>query len=184
MQWTLHLDHLKDLERSGLPPDTIRTAGVYTVPPDEIGLKKTRRGLPEGVVSALAFPYPGFDGYERFKVWWEEGRTGPKYHARAGTPNHFYFPPSVDLKGDSHLLLVEGEKKALTLMQAGFQVVGISGVWNWLTKGDDGDSHPLPDFALVNWQRPVTILFDSDSAVNSNVRLAAWRLAREVAKRG
>jgi hypothetical protein len=99
MQWTLHLDHLKDMERSGLTPDTIRRAGVYTVPPDEIGLKKNQRGLPEGVVSALAFPYPGFDGYQRFKVWWEEGRTGPKYLARAGTPNHFYFPPSVDLKG-------------------------------------------------------------------------------------
>jgi len=180
----LHPDHLADLRRSGLTDETIQAAGIYTVPPDEIGRGKNRKGLPEGVVSALAFPYPGFDGYERFKVWWEKGRSGPKYLAKAETPNHFYFPPSVDLNAGFHILLVEGEKKALALMQAGYQVVGIGGVFNWRTKGNDGDSHPLPDFDLVNWKRPVTILFDSDGHDNPLVRLAAFRLARELSRRG
>jgi hypothetical protein len=183
---TLHADHLADLRKSGLTDETIRAAGIYTVTPGDIG--KKLGGLGNNVVSALAFPYPGFDCYERFKVWREDGKTGPKYLQKTGTPNHLYLLPTVDLQGDSPLLLVEGEKKALALMQAGYQVVGLSGIWNWCEKGQGykraKESRPIPDFGLVNWKRPVTILFDSDAADNPNVRLAAWRLAREVAKRG
>lgn len=178
---TLHPDHLADLRKSGLSDETIKAAGIYTVTPGDIG--KKLGGLGNNVLTAMAFPYTGSDGYERFKVWREEGKTGPKYLQKTGTANHLYLLPTVDLKGDSPLLLVEGEKKALALLQAGYQVVGIGGVFNWLTKGSDG-SHPLPDFDLVNWKRTVTIVFDSDAADNSKVRLAAWRLAREVAKRG
>ena len=123
---SFHPQHSADLEQSGLTLETIRAAKVYTVPPDEIDKKLD--GLAKGVVSALAFPYHGCDGFERFKVWREEGKTGPKYIQKIGTANHLYFPPGVDLAGDSHLLLVEGEKKALALLQAGFQVVGIGGV--------------------------------------------------------
>jgi len=177
----LHPDHLGDLRRSGLADEIIQVAGLDTVPPDEI--RKKLGGLANGVVSALAFPYPGFDGYERFKVWQEEGKTGPKYIQKTGTPNHLYFSPGVDLQGDCPLLVGEGEKKALALRQADYQVVGISGVYGWLIKGDDG-SHPLPDFALVNWERPVTIIFDSDGHDNPLVRLAAFRLARELSRRG
>ena len=178
---SFHPQHLSDLRKSGLNDVTIDAAGIYTVPPGEIG--KKLGGLANNVVNALAFPYPGFDGYERYKVWREEGKTGPKYIQKTGTPNHLYLPPTLDHKGDSHLLVGEGEKKALALMQSGFQVVGIGGVFSWLTK-TDGDSHPLPDFDLLNWRRPVTILFDSDGSNNPKVRLAAWRLGREVARRG
>jgi len=182
----LHADHLADLRKSGLIDETIEAAGIYTVTPGDIG--KKLGGLGNNVLTAMAFPYPGFDGFERFKVWYEDGKTGPKYIQKTGTQNHLYFPPGVDLKGDSHLLLVEGEKKALSLMQAGFQVVGVGGIWNWCERGQGykrpKGARPVPDFDLVNWKRPVTILFDSDGADNPKVRLAAWRLAREVAKRG
>lgn len=47
-----------------------------------------------------------------------------------------------------------------------------------------GQGRPIPDFDLVNWKRPVTIIFDSDGHANPMVRLAAWRLARELAGRG
>ena len=66
----LHPLHLADLQKSGLEDETIQSAGVYTVLPNEIG--KKLGGLANGVVSALAFPYPGFDGYERYKIWREE----------------------------------------------------------------------------------------------------------------
>lgn len=182
----LHPDHLADLHKSGLTDETIESSGIYTVTPGDIG--KKLGGLGNNVVSALAFPYAGFDGYERFKVWRENGNKGRKYLQKTGTPNHLYLLPTVDLKGESPLLLGEGEKKALALLQAGFQVVGISGIWNWCERGQGykrpKESRPLPDFNLVNWKRPVTILFDSDGADNHNVRLAAWRLAREVSRRG
>lgn len=183
---SLHPDHLADLRRSGLTSETIHAAGIYTVPPDEIGQGKKRKGLPEGLESALAFPYPGQDGFERYKVWWGEGRQdkAPKYLQRGGTPNHLYFPPEVDLTGDSRLLITEGEKKVLALWQAGFQVVGVGGVWNFLEKGPGEESRPIGDLNLVNWSRPVIIIFDSDGHDNPMVRLAAFRLARELNQRG
>ena len=119
---TLHPEHLEDLRIiSGLTDETIQAAGIYTVPPDEIGQGKNRKGLPVGVMSALAFPYPGCGGFERFKVWWDEGRQGekPKYLQKTETPNHLYFPPTADLQGDGTLMVVEGEKKALVLWQVG-----------------------------------------------------------------
>ena len=182
----LHPDHLADLRQSGLTDETIRAAAVYTVPPDEIG--KKLGGLANGVVSALAFPYPGQDDFERYKVWREEGKTGPKYLQKTATPNHLYLLPGIDLAGYSPLIITEGEKKALALWQAGFQVVGLSGVWNWCQKGEGykkpKESQPIPDLDRVAWCRPVTITFDSDGHDNPMVRLAAFRLAREHSRRG
>jgi hypothetical protein len=185
MSRSLHPEHQTDLENSGLTPSTITAAGIYTVPPDIINRKLG--GLASGVVSALAFPYPGCDGYERFKVWREEGREGPKYLQKPGTPNHLYVPTVTDLSGDETLLITEGEKKSLALSQAGFQTVGIGGVWNWRGKGEDnrsGESRPINDLDRVNWGRSVTIVFDSDGHDNSNIRLTAFRLARELSGRG
>jgi hypothetical protein len=34
-----HPEHLADLRRSGHTDETIQDAGIYTVPPDEIGKK-------------------------------------------------------------------------------------------------------------------------------------------------
>jgi hypothetical protein len=183
----LHPDHLADLKKSGFTEKTIKAAGIYTVPPDEIGKKLGGQG--NGVVSALAFPYPGCDGFERFKTWREEGKPGPKYVQKARTPNRLYILPETDLIGDGPLILVEGEKKTLAMCQAGFQVVGLGGVWNWLEKGEGYNrkhkkTKPIPDLDRVNWRRPVTILFDSDGHDNRNVRLAAFRLARELSHRG
>ena len=94
----------------------------------------------------------------------------------------------MDLAGDSPLIVTEGEKKALALWQAGFQVVGIGGVWNWFKRGGElpatKESRPIADLDLVNWRRPVTILFDSDGHDNPLVRLAAFRLARELPSGG
>lgn len=183
---SLHRDHLADLERSGLTLETVKAAGIYTVPPGEIG--KKLGGGDVGIESLLAFPYPGCDGYERFRVWYQEGKNGPKYKQRYGTSNRLYLPPVVDLEGDSPLVIVEGEKKTLALVQAGYQVVGLGGVWNWCEKGEGyrrpKESRPIADFDRVNWKRPVTILFDSDGHDNRNVRRAAFRLARELSRRG
>lgn len=183
---SLHPDHLVDLKRSGLSDETIRAAGIYTVSPGEIG--KKLGGGDSGITSLLAFLYPGCDGFERFKVWREEGKTGPKYLQKTGTPNYLYLLPGLDLAGDSPLIITEGEKKALALWQAGFQVVGLSGVWNWVDKGEDyrqpKETKPIPDLDRVNWCRPVTIVFDSDGHDNRNVRLSAFRLARELSRRG
>jgi hypothetical protein len=182
----LHPDHLADLRRSGLTDATIEAAGIYTVTPDDID--KKLGGLANGVVSALAFPYPGCEGFERFKCWYEEDKTGPRYRQPKDSSNHLYLLPGVDLAGDSPLILTEGEKKALALWQAVSHVVGIGGVWNWCEKAEGyrqpKESQTIGDFNLVNWVRPVTIIFDSDGHDKLLVRLAAFRLARELSRRG
>ena len=93
MEQALHPEHLEDLERSGLTPDTIRAAGIYTLTPGDIG---KRLGVNDsGISSLLAFPYPGCDGFERYKCFYQKGESGPKYRQKTGTPNHLYFPPRL-----------------------------------------------------------------------------------------
>ncbi len=184
---SLHPAHLADLQQSGLTNETIHAAGVYTVPPDEIG--KKLGGNDSGITSLLAFPYPGCEGHERFKCWYDEGKTGPKYRQKTGSPNRLYLPSTVDLVGDGLLTICEGEKKTLALNQAGIPALGIGGVWNWCEKAEGGyrqpkESRPIADLNLLNWRRPVIIIFDSDAHSNRNVRLAAFRLARELSQRG
>jgi hypothetical protein len=174
------------LRHSGLTDETIRAAGIYTVPPDEVG--KKLGGNDHGVDSLLAFPYPGCEGFERYRVFYLDGKTDPKYRQPAGTPNRLYIPPGVDLAGDGPLFVGEGEKKALKLTQEGFPCVGLGGVWGWCKKGEGykkpKEHRPIPDLDLFNWRRPVTIVFDSDAHSNPMIRLAAFRLARELSRRG
>ncbi|MEW6386325.1 MAG: DUF3854 domain-containing protein [Thermodesulfobacteriota bacterium] len=183
---SLHPDHFADLKHSGLTPETIAASGIYTVTPGDIG--KKLGGGDHGVASLLAFPYPGCDGYERYKIFYEEGRSGPKYRQKKDTPNRLYLPPTLDQDGDGLLLVVEGEKKTLSLWQAGFQVVGLGGVWGWCAGGkgyrQPKENRSIPDLEKVNWKRPVTIVFDSDGHDNPMIRQAAFRLGRELSRRG
>lgn len=183
---TMLSGHLADLQQSGLTDETIRAAGIYTVTPGEIG--KKLGGNDGGIISMLSFPYPGGEPFERFKCWYEQGKDGPKYRQNKDTQNRLYLPPTVDLKGDGPLAICEGEKKTLALNQAGIPAVGIGGVWNWCQKGEGykkpKESRPIADLDLVNWRRPLTIIFDSDGHDNPLVRLAAFRLARELSHRG
>ena len=182
----LHPEHLADLRKSGLTDATIAAAGVWTVRPGDIG--KKLGGNDYGILTLLSFPYPGCEGHERFKCWYQEGKSGPKYRQKTGAANRLYLPPTVDLAGDGLLTICEGEKKTLALNQAGIPAVGIGGVWNWCEKGEGyrkpKESRPISDLDRVNWRRPVHIIFDSDAHDNPLVRLAAFRLARELSRRG
>lgn len=52
------------------------------------------------------------------------------------------------------VLLCEGEKKTLAAYQAGFNAVGIGGVWNWLMHGE-----LIEDLKAINWDgRECTII--------------------------
>jgi hypothetical protein len=189
MSAALHPEHLADLRRSGLTDETIRAAGIYTVPPDRLERLCRQWGkLAKGVVNAYAIPYPGHDGHERYRVFREEGQYGPKYLQLPGSQNHLYLLPGLDLTGDAPLTITEGEKKALALWQADYQVVGLGGIWAWCMGGEGyqkpGEHRVIADMDKVNWRRPVTIIFDSDGHDNPMLRLGAYRLARELSRRG
>jgi D5 N terminal like/Domain of unknown function (DUF3854) len=173
-------------------------------------------------LSGIAIPYyrPGTSEPLEYSVRLDDppmtelGKNGEfketrKYLWPMGRPNRFYIPPGTKaewLLGPSiPAVFVEGVKKALafwglafhglseTAEKPRFVVIGLNGVWNWLTKTgreetEDGGwnptSGPLPDFAWFAWEkRPVIILYDSNVQTNPNVRAARKGLAQELRSR-
>lgn len=74
------------------------------------------------------------------------------------------------------VLLCEGEKKTLAAYQAGFNAVGIGGVWNWLMHGE-----LIEDLKAINWDgRECTIIPDSDVFRRNDLLRAIYALGREL----
>jgi hypothetical protein len=183
----LHPDHLADLRKSGLSDDTIQEAGIYSVPPRDInkrlGFKDSR------IESVIAFPYPGCDGFERFKLFPPSDKK--KYWQRKGTPNRLYNPKKVEgvLQDVSvSLCLTEGEKKTLRAVQEGLPCIGLSGLWNWKNKGEE---KVISDFDRINFKgRTVFIVPDNDWLLSNkqgyekNLRQAVNGLAYLLIDRG
>lgn len=179
-----HPDHLADLARSGLTQETIAALGIHTVRPGDI--PRLVGWDPPGVTSALAFPYPGEDGFARLKVFppftAKDGQT-VKYLQRPGTGVHLYITPSaraVLADPTIPLTFTEGEKKAAALHQAGIPAVGLGGLWNWL-------EHGLPIAALdrIAWaEREALLDFDSDVWSRPELLCAVYTFGREIEDRG
>ena len=76
---------------------------------------------------------------------------GGKYLVPKGSANRLYIPPGVTAAqlADPTLLLIltEGEKKALKGAEVGLLCVALGGVYNWLTKGLDGERQYLTSIA-------------------------------------
>lgn len=185
------LDHHRhDLEASGLSPETIAAAGIYSAPEPE-----TREILGFGVGPGWVIPYPGTENgarpFCRVKpdtppVW--NGKPA-KYLSPKGSRNRLYVPPI--LSGERvrdpgvPLYVTEGEKKALKAVQEGVYCVGLAGVDAWRTRADDGRSVPIADLDQITWRgRTVTIVFDSDLAWKPEVQRAEFALACELRSRG
>ena len=135
--------------------------------------------------------------YVRAKVYWKplEGFAAQhgkdargKYRQPAGTPVEVYWPPNIDWRpfmADpiTPLVVVEGEKKALSLASRGVYAVGLGGV-NSIAPGKNGGSNrnlPLcPELALASAGREITyVVFDVDSghaAMKPQVKAAAFKL--------
>jgi hypothetical protein len=111
-----------------------------------------------------------------------------KYLSPKGAGNLLYFPPNCleQLKDISvPLYITEGEFKTLAAWQAGLLTLGMVGVWGWKGKGVHGQSQPIADLDLINCRdRIVTIVFDSDAAINPDVQRARYALSMEAYRRG
>jgi putative DNA primase/helicase len=168
-------DHLANLRASGLSDKTIRAAGVYSIAPRDIAhFFNSRRGVPQEIQTALCFPYQG-DQLARIKLFPTLRKM--KYAQPPGTGARLYMPFAVD---DRPLIVTEGEKKTLAAHQAGFNAVGIGGVWNWLSHGE-----PIADLQLIDWiGRDVTIIPDSDIFQRPDLLRAIYALGRELQAQG
>ena len=163
--------HLKDLRASGLNDSTIEAAGVYSIRPSELAhFFSTRKGVPPAINSALCFPYQGGE-FARIKLFPSLGKM--KYAQPPKTGVRLYAPFRVN---DEAVLLCEGEKKTLAAYQAGFNAVGIGGVWNWLMHGE-----PIDDLKAIDWDgRECTIIPDSDVFRRNCLLRAIYALGREL----
>lgn len=193
---SLFPQHLEDLRRSGLSDDTIIEAGIKSVPPNRID-KRLKFSIP-GLISMYEVPYPGNNGYCRYKAFYEEGhgqykdgRKKPKYLTRKNAGNRLYMPPKVRpvLSDFSiYLYFTEGEKKSLKACQEGLYCIGIPGLWNWKVK----DEHELiPDFdQIVLDGRIVHLVPDNDwlkpdrKGEQKNLKQAVCELAYLLIDRG
>ena len=143
---SLHPEHLKDLQRSGLSDEIITKANIHSVPPDDIQ-KILGKYYADRVDSLLAFPYSnGFCRYKLFPSIKDKDGHKIKYFQPPGSGVHLYCPPGIEEEiadPSIPLSLVEGEKKSLKGYQEGIVVVGMGGVWNFKEKGSDD---LVPDF--------------------------------------
>jgi uncharacterized protein DUF3631/uncharacterized protein DUF3854 len=171
--------HFKTLRACALNDDSITAMGCFSVARErfaELSLALVR------CESVLAFPYPGVDGFCRYRIF--PPLDGMKYWQPAGSDTHLYILPSVRAvlsNPNIEVAITEGEKKAACLTQHGVATIGIGGVWSW-TNGA-GDLHD--EFNAVAFvDRPVLIIFDSDTWIKEEIQRALYALGKAIEGRG
>ena len=114
-------------------------------------------------------------------------------YSQPQAPPELYLPPlhkdpkltwaSIASDSSIPLFVTEGELKAACACKHGFPTIGLGGVWNFMSSKNGW--MVLPQFSEFVWTgRHVTIIFDSDSAINPNIVSAENRLAKEYTKLG
>jgi hypothetical protein len=184
--------HRTELERSGLTPETVRAAGLYSEAalPNITAILGCKR-FPQRCLPAIVFPFvdaEGRNGYARIKPdnpRLDNNKKPIKYESPRGKQNQIYIPPGVAEKlsiAEQELFLTEGEKKSLCATQNSFPCIGLVGVFGW----KPAKSETLtPALERVEWKgRRVFINFDSDISEKPEVQDAESRLAAQLQKRG
>jgi hypothetical protein len=180
---TLFPEHQADLDKSGLSPETIAAAGLYSVTAAE--LEPILDWVPP-VESGLVFPYLTQSDFSRVKVFPAfqdaEGRT-VKYLQRAHSGCEIYVPPGVQRVLPNPTILLgwtEGEKKGLKATQEEVFCLGLGGLWNWLQ-----DGRPLPLLEKIAHVERQEILYpDSGVWTRDDLLQPVYALGKELELRG
>jgi uncharacterized protein (DUF927 family) len=194
-------DAAYDLIASGLSTEIIEEAGIQPAIDEEV-IKKyhipivDRRAHTKKFIPLYVIPYPIVDILDKDRMVRVKVKPNPLYlqtdpkikdtkylqpskeHLKYGS--HLYILPSELQKLQSpkcNLILVEGEKKALKVVQelrkienqlGKYAVIGIAGINNWLN---------APEWSLFNIRgKKVIIFFDADSEKNTAVVEAELQL--------
>ncbi len=184
--------HLDMLAASGITREYALARGYETIldPRRLADLKITPKGRN---VPGLLVPMLRVDGstwgyqYRPDVPRLRDGRP-IKYETPYQQPNGLDIPPGVaDKLGDPNvpLWVTEGCKKADCGAIHGLCIVGLSGVWNWLTTSSAGGKMALPEWrdCALNGRR-VVVAFDGDVARKEPVQKAARGLAGYLATKG
>lgn len=186
---SLHPAHLADLRASGLSDETIRAAGIFSLPPDPARWNcYLNPHVRQKATSAYVIPYPHTGG-----TFWRVKPFPPvtdgnghvqKYDQPSGCGVRLYIPPGV---GDSvlknpgvALRFTEGEKKALMATQEGFPTVALGGLWNFLT-----DGQPVADLDTIDLvDRECILTPDADVWTRRDLLQAVYVFGRILEERG
>src|SRR4030095_5655533 len=152
----------------------------YSVPPAQIDRLSPSLKACE---SLLAFPYPGVEGFVRYRLFPPLDKM--KYWQPADSGLHPYILPAVRSilsNPNIEIAITEGEKKAACLTQHDTPTIAIGGVWNWLVKDT---CELLPEFDQIAFvDRNVLIIFDSDTWVKEEIQRALYALGKAIEVRG
>jgi hypothetical protein len=178
------------ISREVLEENSVRTITYGSELPE--GFSGRQRNRVPGILFTVTRPNGKVDWIYRPDVS-DPDNPGLKYEARCkalGSPGNVLAIPA----GQRHLLddvsvpviFVEGIKKMLSIVSVARQagavvlVVGIPGVWNWMSEG-----RPIADMFDIRVEgRKVYVCFDSDVFRNPDVSDAARRFAGHLIGRG
>lgn len=176
----LDADDAKKLGMEFLDPAKSKAAIGHALPTIKLTYY-TAQGKPRADTARyrlLAEPAPGAFGTVK-KL--------PKYLQTPGSPPAAYFPTSYDWPAvfaeNDPLVITEGELKAACACKFDVATIGLGGVSSWRSKKLGWGL--LPELKEIPWGlRRVTIVYDSDAAINPEVARAATGLARTLRQLG
>jgi hypothetical protein len=170
------------------PEKQVTLAGISQEMATRAGLKNVdavKASMHTGkAVPGMLIPYHKLDGTpvldageDFFRLRLDKPCSDQKYHQKAGSTCHVYVPPGLDkVVGDATTLaIVEGEKKALSLISHGVPAVGLNGF-----NGATLDQKIHPELAEVLEVAPnletIEFLGDTDTRTNKDFSIAAAKL--------
>ena len=98
--------------------------------------------------------------------------NGNKYIRPKGETSRLFKPlhlaPEILNNPNEYIIITEGEKKAIKVVQEGFNCIAVAGVWCWKSKKtEDG---LIPDMHKINWKnKKVYLCFDNDICYKTQV---------------
>lgn len=188
-------DHLRVLAGSGITPEHAELRGYRSVHEgDEPGLLGRINVVKPGRrYPGLLVPLLRADG----STWGHQYRPDEprlrdgkpvKYETPYQQRNGLDFPPGVGpMLADPSipLWITEGVKKVDCGALHGLCIVGLIGVWNWLTTSTAGGKVALPEFRDIALNgRRVIIAFDGDVARKESVQKAMRAISGYLATKG
>ena len=172
-------------KRPGVSSEMLEAAGVLYVEPNEafeaVGYREAGLLIP---YSDLAGNPLEVNGRPFARLRLAAPRTGgAKYLSPANSGCQAYIPPGLRklLLPGCVLGVVEGEFKALALVEAGFPCVGIGGISSACPKNAKGEPELLPELGrLIAEVRPSAVAFigDADTALIPDFSREALKLAK------
>jgi hypothetical protein len=165
----------------GINPETIQLAGLKHVDANTAlqltGIEEPGLLIPYGTIDG-SMVMDGSKPFYRLRL--DHPRGNQKYHQRFDSTPHAYIPPQ-NMGSDrfEEIILVEGEKKALALSDAGKIAFGISGFYGGATRSEDGRWVPVPELEEIRRICPPEKIYlagDRDTLFNGQFYDAAIKL--------